>query len=428
MLSTRSHRIGLGLAVVLVPALLPLAAATAAGDTATLEGHVSGVGLPVGQVNVWGWDGDSHEFNVDVTSDGRYRATGLAPGDAEVHIGYDGGEANDYVGLALLTAGEKATVDIPFTVVEGTVTGDGNPLSGISVSSETLDYGDQVDVVTGADGSYLMLVVADSMEHVIAVSPQKGWLGQYFDNETAREDATPVSFDRTSTDVADFDLLRTAVIKGHINLPKGATRTDAAVQLYDWGTGELVTTTAARRAGAHRGDFRLSGFGEDAYALSFGRASGPALAPGSYYRNVIEDRLSEASQPISLTFGWTRVTETVTARPKAGGAIAGKIYKVVHGRKVGRGKLRIVAVPVAGTGAGVTPIDLLSTRSTVTARTGKFTVTGLAPGRYRVFVWNSSHPFPGMKRYHEARIGTRKVTAGRTAKIGAHRFDAPFRN
>lgn len=424
MLKGYLRRVGVGMVMIVAISVTPVSSAWGA-DPGSVTGHVQGAGFVVSDLTVSIGYG-SWSVHPDATGD--YSVTGVPAGTYPVQLAFESDTEyyTDEAGWVTVAAGTSTTKDIDYTAVQGTVTGDGAPVANVNVDAYA--PGDPGDgpaeyTLTDAAGAYRMLVVADGYDHFINFNAGVGWVSEYFDDAATVASATAVPYSASAVSVADAELARSATLRGHLTLPAGATAADRTVHVFSADTREVVEQSYVPRSG----DYRVRGLAPGSYILSFGRASGIALAPGTYYRSVSEGAGSGSAQALTVSTGEIKILQSTTISKASGGSLAGKIYKLSNGKRIPRANLRMVAVPVDGSGSatlGVTPLDKVSTRSAITKRDGSFVITGLSPHKYNVYVWNSSYPIPGERGYRQLKLGVWRVKAGSVVQTGAHRFDA----
>ncbi|MCZ4498623.1 MAG: S-layer domain protein [Marmoricola sp.] len=399
-------------ALLLGAVLLPLSAGAA--TPGALAGKVSGAGFALTDLAV-SIDG---ETQVPVQADGSYSAPGITPGKHEVSLVLD--DQSAYFARLTITSGATRTYNMAFTKITGHVT---KKDTGGAIGNAEVSVSDSADgsyyTETGSDGIYRLLVPVRAVTYVASFYPESpNYLGRYYGNTPDPEKATQFSVSKTATKVISIALPRAAFFQGSMRVPLDAG-VDGIVTVYKVGT-----TTAGRGAGQEayqiqggNSKYRSYGLEPGTYRIGFGRASGYALAPGHFYNGTFEAHPASAAK-VTLTSGSTRTLASAQkVDPKLGGRISGSIYKVSGGKKVGRKGMRVVAVPTN---------KLLSTRSAVTGAGGKYLITGLSPGEYKVYVWNSEYPAPGRGHCVQQGLGTRQARADKTSAIGARKFTATY--
>ena len=165
-------------------------------------------------------------------------------------------------------------------------------------------------------------------------------------------------------------------------------------------------TAISRRTGQASG-FQSS-LGSGTYTIS-------SLAPGTY-TVVAEDCYAGSSfapgidrHPVTVRAGVTTRKVTLTLSP--GGVVAGRITKASNGQP-DRGAC-VEATPVSGSAAEFGLIGV-----SVTSHSGRYKITGLRTGSYRIQVYPNCGGF-AMTLPHLVRVTQGKVTAGVNASLPA---------
>lgn len=388
---TASLRRVLGALAVLLGATVLLAPATPAAPTSRVSGTVSIVGDGTTPVDGWVYfyrlaTGDPDETcpgSADgvLLTDGGFSTTALPDGRYKVRVklttmddysrwwdGSDGGSAGCPAGVVTLSGGDPVTLDLavePIAHVSGRVTnGDGDAMAGLTVERTRL--GVVSSTMTGADGRYDFGYVRSGTS-VVAADGTGGWGG------AQQSVSVPVSGELT----VDLVLPQAARVVG--------TVTDSA-----GGTPEFVTATVYRISDAAligsdrtdaQGRFQVGGLGAGDFAVEFSDGLGgyPTTWNGGAFS------LNGATPLPTVPGEAVRADETLTQLPGpcAGPGSLCRLSGVVTSAAPAED-------PLAGIQVTAYAADGTAVATDATDRSGRWGLTGLGQGSYRLGVAQGS--------------------------------------
>lgn len=324
--------------------------------------------------------------NTYAAADGTYRLPGLAAGTYRMQIDAPSesglmdewyADAADFASAQALTVGAGETR----AGLDATL-GTGASISGrVSVPSDlvgavmnvrvqvsTDDYRGSGSVSVTSDGTYTVGGLAAGTYRVQFVPGYGSTLSpEWWDDKSDRDSSTAVvvaaGARRTGIDAT---LARGASISGTVSVPAGHSANGAQVSAYS-----SEYASAAWAFVSADGTYRLSGLRPGSYRLKFAPGQGSALMPEWY-----SDKTSYATaDPLSVAAGDVR--NGIDATLAVGGAISGTVT-VPAGTAIGSGSAAIRVS--AYTDGGSSTVGYATVGSD-----GRYTVTGLADGAYRVF-------------------------------------------
>ena len=242
--------------------------------TASIMGTVTVEGVGLGDVSVTITGGpNGEEFDAMTNSAGQYSVTNLRAGDYSVGIsGFDDDLYGFEVTTSTVTVELEQTATVPFegimlrtAGIAGTVTIEGHPLSGVTVTVSGGPKDEEYNRVTDEAGFY-MVDELHAGDYAVAISD--------FDANEYEFEATTqtisVGLRETATVAFQGELLRTAGISGRVSV-EGAGLDGIEVTLS--GDADMMAETADGGqyafAGLAAGDYMvaIAGWDEDAYSF-----------------------------------------------------------------------------------------------------------------------------------------------------------------
>lgn len=356
---------------------------------ATLSGKIivpTGVTIAPYSFRVVAYDAQQRWVgNTYAAADGSYRLSGLAAGTYRMQIDAPSesglmdewyADAVDFASAQALTvtAGETRTgldatlgtgasisgrVSVPTDLL--------GELTNVRVQVSTDDYRGSGSGSVASDGTYTVGGLAAGTYRVQFVPGYGSTLSQeWWDDKTDRESSTAVLVTAGARRAGiDASLARGASIAGTISVPAGQTANGTQVYAY---TSEY--TSAAWAFVGTDGTYRLTGLRPGAYRVKFVPGQGSALMPEWH-----SDKASYATAD-SLTVAAGDVRNSIDATLAVGAAITGTVT-VPAGMTIGSGpsSIRVSASTDNGSSTG---------GSATVGSDGRYTISGLAAGAYRV--------------------------------------------
>ena len=246
--------------------------------TAAISGTVTVEGVGLGDVSVTITGGpNGEEFDAMTNSAGQYSVTNLRAGDYSVGIsGFDDDLYGFEVTTSTVTVELEQTATVPFmgimlrtAGIQGTITVEGHPLSGVTVTVSGGPKDEEYNRVTDEAGHY-MVDELHAGDYAVAISD--------FDANEYEFEATTqtisVGLRETATVAFQGELLRTAGISGRVSV-EGMGLDGIEVTLS--GDADMMATTADGGqyafSGLAEGDYMVEIDGWDEAAYSFDMTS-----------------------------------------------------------------------------------------------------------------------------------------------------------
>ena len=365
----------------------------------SIEGSIAGTvgvdpgGAPINGLTVTAcpYLGGGYCGSAITDTNGDYRIGGLAGGNYRVEV--SSGDSN-YVGeyydnvtdgnnaapVSVNSGAETGGIDFALSTggsIAGTVGVDpgGAPITGLTVIARTSLYGLFHSAITDANGDYRIDGLAGGNYLVEVFSGGSNYLGEFYDNVTDSNNATPVSVNLgAETGGIDFALSIEGSISGTVGVdPGGAPITGLTVTVcpYEGGgyCGSAVTDA--------NGNYRIGGLAGGNYRVYV--LSGDSNYVGEYYDNVTD---GNNAAPVSVNSG--AETGGIDFALSTGGSIAGTVGVDPGGAPI--------------TGLTVTACLYLGggyCGSAITDANGDYRIGGLAGGNYRVYVLSGDSNYVG---------------------------------
>lgn len=362
---------------------------TAVDATLAQGASISGkVTLPAGvpyymtSVSLFKATDNSHVVSTQLNSDGTYALRGLPVGSYKLQFGgYGSGVLtqwhNNADSLATATpialADGQSLTDINATLVQGGI------ISGkITAPAGTQLYSAQVvatktgviddSSVTGYvawDGTYSISGLGTGTYKLRFLGGYSGAEDQWYGGATV-ESATAVAVTAGQTvSGKDLTVVTGATISGKVSGTSAAS--NYALSILD-STGKLVKNGYSDEAG----NYSVVGLAAGSYKVAFNRSSGFTQDEAQYYQDQPESAGAGQAQAIPVAAG--QAVQSINATLTAGGSVTGTVLDKA-GKPVPNALIQ--AYTVDGS---------LVTRSTTTASTGKYTLSGLTTGSYVIKV------------------------------------------
>lgn len=363
------------------------------------DGPLEGVDVVVTDAEDGGWMGA-----VRTDAAGQYSIGTLRTGDYVVrfdtgsynrgnHTSFlteyydDAGEWDDATPVAVTHGTETPGIDAYLEIggsISGAVTGNGDPLEGVSVSVYEVDSGRWVgDAEADAEGNFTVQALPAG-EYVVNFDADyynddndTFFLGEYYDGVREWDDATPVAVTLgADTPGIDADLETGGSISGTVT-GSGTPLDWTYVQVYGVDTGEWYNGVETDG----NGEYVVPGLPAGDYLLWFEPSnynwSNNTAFLGEYYDGVLE---VEDATPVAVTLG--NDTPDIDADLRVGATLGG----VVTG-DLGAGLRDVYVMVFDSSGDWV--------QGTWTNGDGEWRVRGIRPGDYVITMsahaYNSSH-------------------------------------
>jgi len=245
-------------------------------------------------------------------------------------------------------------------LLSGRVTSEaGDPLAAASVWAQPALGGMTVTATTDADGNYSFPTIAAGTYRLQARAASGGWVALYYPGVADWGSAELVAVGTTPGEAKNFVLPLGGSITGTVTVPAGYSVTTASVTAEVTAGGPSYTMSV-RPDGTYSVDALPAG----TYQV---RVWAPSPLYGGYYPGVTSRSAAQAV--------------TVTAGTPHGGidfalAVGSTITGVVN---------HWSGSPLAGVNVYATTTDYSSFANGITDAAGAYSLTGLAPGKYRIF-------------------------------------------
>ena len=346
----------------------------------SISGTITDGSNPIFGANVWASDYDgtgghgwartdeNGEYTISGISAGNYRVEAEAEG--QVHKMYDNTTQWHLATSVAVTSGLD-TPNIDFTLDSGgTITGtvylqDGTtPVAGADVSAGSYDgNGGWGWAQSRSDGTYTINGLASGEYRLQAGAPQDGLTYQFYDAETSWDDAERVSVTSGATTAnIDFNLGTGGSISGTVTEGDGTTPVvDAWVwaESYECCSGGNGTSTDSN------GAYTIEGLGAGDYRVQV-HASDQGFVQEFY------DNTSDWNEAAEVTVTASQTTTGIDFMLGGGGSITGTAT------------LEDGTTPVINAWVWAELYDCCGGNGGQTDSNGNYTITGLAPGDYRV--------------------------------------------
>lgn len=306
-------------------------------------------------------------YTAYTQSDGKYKIFRVSPGTVTISLPNESAPGNEQTGVVVTAAQETANVDfqlnVAYGIIEGTVrdASGGVPIQGMSVRAQPLAGGSSTETtVTGIDGQYQIGRVALTGTGTYRVwCYGREYVYNYYRNRIFQTHSTPVPIG--SSGVAsgiDFTMSRGGVFQGQITSSAGGPLGNGYATAY------LIHPDGSPSYGQstnNLGWYRISNLPGGNYKLSF-------TAP-HHVAEYHQDRMDyNSADLIALA---TATTSTIDAQLTLAATLTGTVSSTL-----GQG--------LEGARVYATNTALGSSTSTTADAQGKYTLSGLAPGSYKI--------------------------------------------
>ncbi|MCC6314914.1 MAG: carboxypeptidase regulatory-like domain-containing protein, partial [Thermomicrobiales bacterium] len=338
-------------------------------------------GTPLANVNVAVYDAAGNQVAYAYTeASGVYTSTGVAPGNYRIQFSPGGGYLQEFHlnKPNLQTADPVALAGVGVTTVNaalalggvltGTVTAEdgGAPLPGVQIAVYNQTGNFLGSTSTTVSGVYTVTGLPLG-QAIVQFSPganslSAGYLGEYFNNQTAFNSATPVTIVVGTPAVANAALARGSRMTGQVTAEgSGEPLPNVNVQAYT-SSGQFVTSVQTLFDGSYRTNVIPGG----SYRVLFSPSS--SSPSRRYLAEYHQDKPTLAqADPVTVT---VPAVATVDAALAAGGQVAGR----VTGADSGAGLAGVNISVQTSTGSQV--------GSAFTDLGGYYTSTAVAAGNY----------------------------------------------
>ena len=371
-----------------------VAADTQLAKGGTLEGIVTGGEAPLSSVVVRLYNADGKSIDTDITDEsGAYRIVPLPPGDYRVlfvpsSVGESGQFLPEYYeDQSMLARATPVTIVADETVttnaelsrggtIEGTVTGEGNPLDQVSVRL----YDSQDNIVdsdlTDETGSYTLQPLPPGNYKLLfepsALNAAIDFLPEYYDNQPTRDAATNIAILGSETVPVNAELILGGQIQGQVTTEDEATPlADIKVTLYDEASSYLKQTSTDAT-----GFYTITGLPTGGYHL---RYDPPDFGSATEYVTEYYEDKSSLSQADIVQVMAPNVTSNVDVQLKRSGRITGQVTAAALQRPA---QERRGATPLSAIHVSAYDLSGRLVESTTTDSSGVYTITRLADGVY----------------------------------------------
>ncbi|HEX5479998.1 MAG TPA: carboxypeptidase regulatory-like domain-containing protein [Dehalococcoidia bacterium] len=376
----------------------------ALGPAATISGTVTtenGTPVTSGYVTAQSYEQNScclsTSVSVPLDASGHYTIGDLAPDKYYVYASAPGyptqyyGGAYDINSAAPLVVDEGQTVNgIDFFLengtLAGTVTANGKPVAGAFVTAQMTGCCGSVFLsgTTSGDGTYAIHGVPHG-DYIVTVQAA-GYAWEYYDNTPVQADATPVTVAAGGTTSGiDFDLTAGSGIEGTVRDSAGNPVAGAIVEVWNYTSYAFASTDS-------NGHYHFGGLTDPTYwlrATAHGRVT--EYYPGGF-------GLSTAR---SVTVASGATTSGIDFTLPLAGSISGHVTYVV-----GQPSVTTTVYALSDAALGVF-------ESTTPGAGGGYTLSGLPPGDYSVYVFAAGYRTQYYDHVEDpAQAGTVSLTEG----------------
>ena len=339
---------------------------------------IEGLQITVSEYSTGDWGG-----SAQTAADGSYTIEGLAAGSYMVQASaygtdyldeyYNNTADRNSAAQVVVTAG-STTANIDFSLaLGGRISGvvkrdsDNQPIAGISVSANPYSSaGSGRSAQTAADGSYTITGLAAGIYRVRAVAYGTDYVGEYYNNTTDNNSAAQVVVTAGSTTAdIDFSLALGGKISGKVIRDSDSQPIAGLwVSANEYSTGVWGGQAQTQADGS----YTITGLAAGGYRVRV-PSSGIDYV-GEYYDNTAD---SNFAAQVAVTAGQT--TPNIDFSLALGGKISGVATSVTGGR------------PIQGLNVNASRINGgLNNYSAQTGADGRYTITGLPAGSYKVGV------------------------------------------
>lgn len=336
-----------------------------------------GVPLPSPSVSAWTAEGTFVKWATTSSPDGTYRIEGLSSGPYKVRFSpplpyllewYDDQPTQELARtVAVAVSQDTSGIDADIArggSISGTVTCDGLPVQGASVSAYRLDGTHIRTVTSSANGTYSLAGLAAG-SYRVTFSPNPPYVPEWFRGQPTQESADIVTVvGAADTPAVDADLVWGGRISGKVTAD-GAPVSTALVEV--WSLDDSVHRSAHT---SYNGSYTINQLPTGSYAVKF------TPNRGEFHEEWYDDQPTrESAVPVAVTA--PNITLGVDADLGDGGTISGT---VTH----------------AGVAAWGVYVQLYAAsaeqwvKSAVTDAAGFFRFTALRTGDYKVRVLGGS--------------------------------------
>jgi hypothetical protein len=360
--------------------------AFAADEFATVSGTLTsgGTALVGAEVDIESQDGEFSE-PTDTGDDGAWSFTDVPAGEytlafapsGETNLApqwWNGQTSESAATYFTVTAGQTLIgMDAelaPGATIAGTVTGDDTPgvgVANVDVFVESADGSGDGQATTASDGSYFIdgLPAGD---YSVQFQPEESpYIGEWWNNQPTAEDADLVTVAAGDTESAiNASLARGATVSGTVDVAGSPAKPLADVRV------SVITTDDSNSYDAHtdaEGHYAVVGVPSGTYLVEFRAPTAKKLAIQFWNDKTT---FSTATH-LPLTAG--QDVTAVDATLHAGASISGTVY-APGSKKTGLAHERVSVF----TGDGKQELENYAE----TNNSGRFTVSGLAAGTYKI--------------------------------------------
>jgi hypothetical protein len=349
---------------------------------ATIAGSTESAGTnpqPVGGVCVLaeGLGKDSIYGSGMITgASGRYKIENLATGRYFLTVDPSCSTESIYapVGRRLAASDGKTTRFIAKLPVGGTISGtvtaawNSQPLAGICVVAEDLASGFGNESETDSSGSYTITGLPEG-QYLVAFGPclaSQNVVSQFYDNQTNELQATavPVSLGGSATGV-DAIMQQGGTITGLVTNAAGHPLSNECVNLSSQNPFAFFGALTVH------GRYTITGIPADQYEVDFGCGGSDRYSQQAYASPA------DPQAPALVAIATGAVTSGIDATLPLGGGISGMV-RTAAGAPVK--DACVFAIGTKGKDIAVGDSEGFAT----TGKSGRYAMTGLAPGRYQV--------------------------------------------